>query len=58
MTKSTNCEQTSLSVRKEKYLFYYKMDLYSNDLYFNDFTLTPVFGFVDLTVAMIDICSD
>ena len=47
-----NCEQTSLSVTEEKYLFYYKVDLYSNDLYFNDFTLISVSGFVHLTVAL------
>ena len=39
ITKSMNCKQTSLSVTKEKYLSYYRADLYSNDLYFNDFTL-------------------
>ena len=47
-----NCKQTSLSVTKEKYLFYYKGDLYSIDLCFNDFTLISVFGFAHLTVAV------
>ena len=42
-------KKTSLSLTKEKYLFYYKFDLYSNDFYFNDFS---VFGFIQLTVAV------
>lgn len=48
-----NCKQTSLSVTKKKYLLYYKFDLYSNYLYFNDFNLISVFRFVHLTVAVI-----
>ena len=47
ITKSMTCKQTSLSVTNEKYLFYYKVDLYSNDL-----VLLSVFRFAQLTVAV------
>ena len=47
-----NCEQRSLSVTKEKYLFYYKVDLYSNYLLFNYFTLISIFEFAPLNVAI------
>ena len=33
------CKQTGLLLTKDKYLFYYKMDLYFNDLDLNDFIL-------------------
>lgn len=36
---SINCEQGNLSLKKEKYLFYCKVDMYSNNLYLYDFTL-------------------
>ena len=47
-----NCEQRSLSVTKEKYLFCNKVDLYFDYLYFNDFILISVFEFIHLTVAV------
>ena len=37
--KSSNCEQTSLPLKKEKYCFYDKVDLYSDDSCFDSFNL-------------------
>lgn len=39
MAKPIKCEQTTLLVTKEIYLFCYKLDLYFNDLQINDMTL-------------------
>ena len=39
LTKLINYEQTILLLTKEKYLFYSKLDLYFNELYFSDFAL-------------------
>ena len=35
-TKPINCKQTSLLLTNQKYLFYYKLDLYFKDLELND----------------------
>ena len=35
-TKRINCKQTSLLLTNQKYLFYYKLDLYFKDLELND----------------------
>ena len=47
ITKSINCEQTSC-YKKGEIFFYYKVDLYSDDLCFDDFNL--YFSFWDCTV--------
>ena len=39
MVKAIKWEKAGLLLTKEKYFFYYKLDLYFNDFYFNDFTL-------------------
>ena len=39
MARPVCCKQTGLLLTKDKYLFYYKMDLYFNDLDLNDFIL-------------------
>ena len=35
MVKQIKCEQTSLLLRKKRYLFYYKLDFYFNDFAFH-----------------------
>ena len=47
-----NCEQRSLSVTEDKYLFYYKVNLYSNYLYFNDFSLISIFEHLIVAVEL------
>ena len=39
IAKPINCEKTSRFLTKEKYFFYYKIDFYLNEFYFNGFTL-------------------
>ena len=38
-----NLKQTSLFLTREKYFFYYNLDLYFNDFYFDDFTFYFIF---------------
>ena len=43
MDESIKCEEASLLLTKEKNLLPYKLDLYFNDTYINDFTLNLSF---------------
>ena len=52
ITKPINCEQKTLWLSKEKYLFSQELDLYFNGLYFNDSTVYFSIGFPQLTAAV------
>ena len=43
MDESIKCEEASLLLTKEKNLLPYKLDLYFNDSFINDFTLNLSF---------------